>query len=126
MARSDDITTLSQRWGNLRGVQGQNILHMWPARGRLFAASANTLFVLNPDGMTWNTLAIPGVSAVRQDRYRNSLGAGMLYSAAGLTPITGLALAEPIYALAQDTAGRMTGSREILPSPAASSAASEW
>ena len=42
MARSDDITTLSQRWGNLRGVQNQNILHVWPARGRLFAASAST------------------------------------------------------------------------------------
>ena len=68
MARDSDITTLAQRWGNLRGVQGQNIVHVWPARGRLFAASPSALFVLNPDGVTWNTLPIPGVSAVQQDR----------------------------------------------------------
>ena len=111
MSRAEDITTLSQRWGNLRGVQGQNIVHVWPARGRLFAASPTTLSVLNPDGMTWNIHAIPGVSAVQQDRQgriwvAHAGGVGF-YSAGGLTPIPGMTLAEPVLALAEDAAGRM-------------------
>lgn len=111
MARGADITTLAQRWGNLRGVQGQNILRVWPARGRLFAASASSLFVLNPDGVTWQTFAIADVRAVMQDRsgriwVAHASGVGA-YSAAGLIPIAGLSLAEPIYALAEDTNGRV-------------------
>ena len=111
MARAEDITTLAQRWGNLRGVEGQNILHVWTARGRLFAASAANLFVLQPDGLTWSTHAIAGVNAVLQDRagriwVAHNGGVG-LYSAAGLTPVPGLSLAEPVSALAEDMAGRM-------------------
>lgn len=111
MARAEDIMTLSQRWGVLNGAGGRNILHVWPVRGRIFAATDQLLLVLQPDGITWNILNVAGVNAVQQDErgrvWVAHTGGVNLYNDGGLIDVPSLSLAGPVYALAKDNTNRM-------------------
>ncbi len=108
-ARGDMIYSLSQRWNQLD--PGGPIQKIWTVRGRLFAASADTLHTLQPDGLTW--LHQPAaVSAVLGDRSGNiwigHAGGVQWWTPAGdWQTIPGLDLNEPVHALAEDAQGRI-------------------
>ncbi len=69
-ARDKQVFTIAQRWQQLdeqNALRAKTIRKVWTVRGRLFVASANELHILQPDGVTWENLAIAGVNAVLAD-----------------------------------------------------------
>ncbi len=116
-ARGSQIFTVAQRWQQLderNALRAKALTGIWTVRGRLFVATADELFVLQPDGVTWENWAIAGVKAVIGDRQgRAWVGAAdgvRLYAGpAGFVapPSPTAAPAGPITALAADRQGRV-------------------
>ncbi len=117
--RSDTVYTYAPRWAQVDQAQDlANVVieEIWTARGRLFATSASALYVLRPDGKTWEVWGAPEVTDVlgdQQGRTWLALDAGdgtgglWLYDQDGWTQPTGLALSEAVTALAEDPQGRI-------------------
>ncbi|MBN1248168.1 MAG: IPT/TIG domain-containing protein [Anaerolineae bacterium] len=111
------LMTLAQRWGRVDGTPGvaaDVVQDLWTARGRLFLATSNSLHVLMPDGVTWETLGTPRVWDVLGDsagRTWVATNTGIrLYTPAGwgyLTDREGTCPATAVYALAEDQGGRV-------------------
>lgn len=108
-ARGNLIYTLAQRWNQLD--PGGTVNKLWTIRGRLFAATTTMLRVLQPDGATWQSSAA-SVQDVLQDRtgriwVAHNNGVQWWASNGALQDIPGLALNEPVLALAEDQNGRI-------------------
>lgn len=116
-ARGSQIFTVAQRWQQLdesNGLRAKTLTGLWTARGRLFVATADELFILQPDGITWENWAIPGVKAVAADKsgqiWLAAADGPRLYTGPGgfvAPPSPTDAPAGPITALAVDAAGRV-------------------
>lgn len=115
-ARSKDLFTIAQRWQQLdqsNDLRAKQIRKVWTARGRLFVTTDTHLHVLQPDGKSWDNLAIAGVKAVLGDRRgRTWIGSAdgvQLYVPGGVEAIPSPTAAPngPITALAEDGQGRI-------------------
>ncbi|MBI1298653.1 hypothetical protein GC175_27270 [bacterium] len=69
-ARGSQIYTLAQRWQQIderNNLRDKTLTGVWTMRGRLFAVGADDLYILQPDGITWENLGIAGVKDVVAD-----------------------------------------------------------
>lgn len=116
-ARGSQIFAIAQRWQQLderNRLRDKQLTGIWTVRGRLFAASADELFILQPDGVTWENRAMAGVKAVVADRQGRiwvaaADGVRLYAGSAGFVapPSPTAPPAGPITALAADRAGRV-------------------
>jgi hypothetical protein len=115
-ARGPDLFTIAQRWQQLdqnNNLRAKQIRGVWTARGRLFVATETDLHILQPDGVSWDNLAVAGVKSVIGDRrgrvWIGSADGVQLYVPGGVeaVPSPTPAPTGPILALAEDGQGRV-------------------
>lgn len=108
-ARNNMLYSHAPRWNQFD--VGAEIERLWTVRGRLFAATATMLHVLEPDGLTWRHYAVTAydVEADHQGRIwvAHSNGVQLWQPIAAWQDVPNLSLSEPVYSLAVDAAGRM-------------------
>ncbi|MEZ4831093.1 MAG: two-component regulator propeller domain-containing protein [Caldilineaceae bacterium] len=115
-ARGSSIYAIAQRWQQLderNNLRDKTLTGLWTVRGRLFTADADHLYILQPDGVTWENLAVIGVEDVVAD----ARGQIWIAAADGVRRYVSGGVAEidsptpapqgPIYALAVDRRGRV-------------------
>jgi hypothetical protein len=111
------LATLAQRWQQLdesNRLDQKEIEGVWAVRGRLFLAAANDLYVLLPDGKSWDYRAGVHAHVVMQDsqgrtwigtdddfRHYTTTGWDILSGTVGSPPTT------TVHALAEDQEGRI-------------------
>ena len=110
--RYQELVTLAQRWQQLdesNDLNSRGIRRLWTARGRLFLASFGNLYVLMPDGESWdNRFGVPTYAVLGDSRGRTWVGINngvRHYTATGwdmLTDTVGTPPTGAIYALAED------------------------
>jgi hypothetical protein len=111
------VTTVAPRWQQLdesNSLDEQVIEGIWTARGRVFLAGTSGLFVLQPDGLTWDNRAGVQANAVLGDSQgRTWVGTDTdvrLYLPSGwdtFSDTVGISPTGRITALAEDDTGRI-------------------
>ncbi len=117
-ARGSKVFSYAARWNQLdqsAGLRTQNVTMLRTARGKLFAATDTALYVLQPDGITWDGRAYAGVRDVLEDSRGRiwvtadagaslyvPASAGSWAFAPGMEAVPG-----PAYSLAEDASGRV-------------------
>jgi ligand-binding sensor domain-containing protein len=111
------LATIAQRWQQLdesNGLDQKAIESVWAVRGRLFLAGTDDLYILRPDGKSWDHRAGVHAHAVMQDsqgriwvgtdddvRHYTTTGWDILSRTVGTPPTT------TVHALAEDQDGRI-------------------
>lgn len=108
-ARDKMLYSHAPRWNQFD--LGAEIERLWTVRGRLFAATATMLHMLEPDGLTWRHYAVTAydVEADQQGRIwvAHSNGVQLWLPTTAWQDVANLSLSEPVYSLAKDATGRM-------------------
>jgi ligand-binding sensor domain-containing protein len=111
------LITYAQRWSQIdesNDLKDKVIREVWTARGRLFAAGSDALYVLNPDGRTWDNREDLSVRDVFADS-RGNIWVGAddgprLYQGSGWDMLADRAGERPnqrVSAIAEDKHGRI-------------------
>ncbi|NJO06203.1 MAG: hypothetical protein HC876_12165 [Chloroflexaceae bacterium] len=112
-----ELVTVAPRWQQIdesNSLDEKVIEGIWTIRGRVFMAAADELYVLQPDGLTWDnrtTISVTTVLADRAGAIWVGTGDGVRqYLADGwdtFTDTVGISPTGEIAALAADQAGRI-------------------